>query len=361
MKKILLFLTIIGLSLTSCSTDEPSGQTSSIEKTSVAFSLKQPNESANLTGKGIQVQRGDVPVTVSRIDIVATYNGTPSYSVDDFYNIVDNQPSATTNFILNDVAVGSNTFVATTQTNSTQKYELAPSNGSTADQKITELKLHNPYILYNGTTTQTISKTTVNLVDLNMTTQNGRILSVFKLEDTGLVFNNNGTKVGNGGTKSFKDLFEATITATVDGEPSAGTTKVQQNGLVHFEWSNAKAVAGKKVVYTIDVTPINNNRNVHTVYTLEQTILAAKSISCIYTILHDNAPSPFVNENKIVFKWQPVDEVNCEEIYDNEGYNCQGVNSQGFDKCGWHKAPNVFYNPQQDKDLSDGDSHAKCN
>lgn len=284
-KVILTSLIAIAFLCFSCSTEELNTE---IQKTSVAFLVASP---ANTTSK--QVQRGDIPVWVNRVDITAVSG---SYSKSDQFDLVANNPNSNIekNFILNDVAIGNNVFTATSTTDSAKKYVLAPSSG-TAEAKIIELKSHNPYVLYSGTATKLIAQT-ANVVNIDMTTKHGRILSVFQLENNA----------------AFKNGYEASITATVDGEQSAGTTKVQRDGIVYFEWSNDKSLKGKKVTFKVDVTPINNNNNLHTIYSIEQVIKASTSISCIYTISKDNAPSPYTSENKLVFSFQKWNEETCE-------------------------------------------------
>lgn len=70
MKKILfLFLAVIGLSLASCSTDEPiGGAEASIKKTSVAFTTETPNSTA-----GKQVKKpSSIPDWVNGFKVTAT-------------------------------------------------------------------------------------------------------------------------------------------------------------------------------------------------------------------------------------------------------------------------------------------------
>lgn len=280
----------IALTVLSCTSDDTSTQ-DLVAKTDVAILVASPG--AKLSSKQV-FKDGSIPASVNRIDVVTTYNGTPAYAPFTTQFDLVSLPSADKNFIINQVGIGSNTFTATTTTDAAKKYVLAP-DSKTAAAKILELKANNPYVLYSGTKTQTIVATN-NIINIDMTTQHGRILSVFQLEDN----------------VAFKNGYEASITAKVDGEISAGTTKVQNNGIVYFEWSNDKALAGKKVVYTIDVTPINNNNNLHTIYTVEQTIKASTNISCIYTISKDNAPSPYTNENKLTFSFQKWNEEICD-------------------------------------------------
>lgn len=290
MKKVIFaLLALCAIVFTSCSTEDTASPEQAIQKTDVTMIVASPAQTAKQVYKD-----GSIPASVSGINVLTTYNGTPSYApFTTPFELVTNA-SADKNFTISNVAIGSNTFTATTTTDAAKKYVLAPSSG-TASAKITELKANNPYVIYSGTKTQNIFATN-NVINIDMTTQHGRILSVFQLEDN----------------SAFKNGYEATITAKVDGENSAGTTKVQKSGIVYFEWSNEKALAGKKVVYTIDVTPINNNNNLHTIYTIEQTIKASTNISCVYTISKDNAPSPYTNENKLTFSFQKWNEEQCE-------------------------------------------------
>jgi hypothetical protein len=298
MKKILFLLAITFATLTSCSTDETPVAEQAIQKTSVALLVKQPTSEGSTTAK--DVKRGDIPTSVSNIKVKATYNGTPAYAKEDNWNIVaDNTAGASENFILTDVAVGNNTFVASTETTAVKRFELLTASGD-ADERITLLKTHIPYVLYTGNKTQDIFQT-ANVVNIPMTTIYGRILTVFLLDDS----------------SNFKNNYAATITAKVYN--STGTLlatnngpKINGSGLASFEWSNELSVLGNKVVYTVDVTPYpNNNNNLHTIYTVEQVIKASTSISCIYTITKDKAPSPYTSENKLVFSFQKWVEENC--------------------------------------------------
>ena len=285
MKNQFILTLVLIITLISCSTEEPN---TGIQKTNVAFLVASPS-----TTTAKQIQRGDIPVWVNRIDVTAVSG---SYTKSDQFDLVASNANSNIEkiFTLNAVAIGNNVFTATSTTDSAKKYVLAPSSGTT-EAKITELKSHNPYVLYSGTTTKVIAPT-ANVVNIDMTTKHGRILSVFQLENN----------------TAFKNSYEASITATVDGEASAGTTKVQQSGIVYFEWSNDKSLEGKKVVYKVDVTPINNPNNLHTIYYCEQVIKASTSISCIYTISKENAPSPYTSENKLVFSFQKWNETECE-------------------------------------------------
>lgn len=307
MKKILFFLTVIGLSLTSCSTDEQPTGNSSTEKT-IDVALNVVSETpVTTTPTSKNVQRGSsIPASVAAIKVTTTKGGVTKTYED--FNIVDNDPSADSNFILNDVPTGVNTFNAVTTTNATKYLVLAP-DGSTAENKLIDLKKHAPYVLYTGLKENyNVLGTGVNQVAIPMTTQFGRLLTIFQLENDA----------------TFKANYKATVSAKIyskgnNGNGNGNYTEVgSQNGapvensnIVYFEWSNEYALADNKVIYTIVITPKNNNNNKSYTYTIEQVIKASTSISCIYTVTKDNAPSPYISENQLTFQFQKWIEENC--------------------------------------------------
>lgn len=335
MKKILLFLSLIVLSVTSCTSDET--ETSTVpQTTSVVATIATPSSST--TGKN--VNRGNIFAWVKDINVTA--NSTVwSYSTNTVFNLVPT--GGASNFIIDNVAVGANQFVANTTTNSSEVYSLTVVSTGTASALKTSLVAHNPYALYNGSTNTVISNGTTNVVNLAMQTTHGRIISIFQFDED----------------VQLRANTEATITAEVNGKAVLTSAKFSNTGLVAFEWSDATSIVGKEVKFTVKVYDKNGTKSLLKTYTVtSDKIKASTSTSCIYDITRDQIIN---TTDEVKFTWQPWVEEDCEDTYDNDGYNCKGYNNGGFDKCGWHKAPNVFYNAQQDKDLSDGNSHAKCN
>lgn len=290
MKKAII-LSMALLSLVACSTDETQEPGNSIQKTSVLLNVTQ--ESPSTTAK--QVKRGTIYAWVNSISLNAKNDATNT-NVSELFNLVPNsQTGADSAFSIDNVLVGATTFTATSTTDSAQKYVLAPTSGTTTSV-LAGLKANNPYVLYTSPEVkQVISGTAANTVTIPMNTKNGRILSVFQLEDN----------------TAFRNGFKATVTAKADGESITGSAPVQNSGIVYFEWSNSKSIGGAKVIYTIDVTPINNSNNVHNIYTVEQIIEASTSISCTYIITKDKAPVVSTKIDNLSFSFQKWEEGEC--------------------------------------------------
>jgi hypothetical protein len=357
MKKIFLFLSLVVLSLTSCTSDDAQNTDTATTaytgpKTSVVASIDTPVNS-NTTAKN--VNRGNIFAWVSSINLTATSTAWLYNTSENFTLVGTGGDSA---FTIDNVALGANKFTATTTTNTTpvQAFTLVTTGTSSALKTATSA--HNPYALYSGETNTNILSTALNVVTLAMTTPNGRVISVFEFDNDA----------------QLRANTKATITATITG-PGAGNTTLTSplftnTDLVLFEWSDATSLAGKQVTYTIKLYDKANPSVLITSYNVVNptTVKGSTSISCTYQINRDKVINDAPDE--VRFTWQPWVNEECETNYDNDGYNCLGFdrdgrdkdgnNKGGFNKCGWHKAPNVFYNAQQDEDLSDGNSKTKC-
>jgi hypothetical protein len=293
MKKILFLLAITFATLTSCSTDET---TSSKPQTgSVAFSIDQP--SASTTGK--QIKRGNIPVWVNTISITATSNAFAPYASSD--NFTFDQQNGASLITLDNVAVGSNTFTATTTTDSPQKrlFTNQTVNSGNNDSKFTTVFnsiTENPYVLYTGTTNSNIAQTGVNTVTIPMTTQNGRIIGIFQLSDAGKAITLNGG-------------LQAKITATIAGLPTQ-TAITKGNELVFFNWSDANSVKDKTVNYTIEISHVNSQSTILKTLTASQTVLASTSLSCYYTVDIDGIVFKR-NDVGITLNWQEWKNAQC--------------------------------------------------
>lgn len=282
MKKILFFLTIIGLSLTSCSTDEQPTSGENAQTTSVLLDVSTPNTTAKSSISGKDINRNNIPLPVKNVKIVAKHLSSGT-EVSDNWNVVT---SGGESFLkLSNVKTGNTKFTVTTTTDSPQFKELtnitttsnknivAEAQEERFDKALDNINNEVPYALYTGDLTQVITATDINSVGVNMTTQHGRILTVFQLKD--YLKNHADSKDGQG--------FQAKITATVDGE-SAQTAITKKNELVTFKWSNTTATSGKKVTYKIEISSINSQNNILETYTITQNIIASTSLSCFYEL-----------------------------------------------------------------------------
>lgn len=287
------FLTLLALSAIfgACSTDDTSSS-QTIQKSSVVFTIDQPSSST--TGK--QIKRNNIPVWVNTIKITANSNLFAPYTT--FDNFTFDQQNGSNVISLDNVAVGSNTFVATTTTDSPQFYQFTNftvGSGSAADKfaaALNHIDNENPYVLYTGTTTATIAATGVNGVSISMNTLNGRLLTVFQLKDV------------------LKDVgLQAKITASVTGLASQ-TAITKGNELVTFKWSDANSVKDKEVTYKVEISTINNQSDILNTYTIKQTILASTSLSCFFTIDFDDYTFTR-NDVGITLNWQEWKNEHC--------------------------------------------------
>lgn len=343
MKKQFGILALVAVMFASCTNDDSQNTdtTASIEKTSVIANIATPTSST--TAK--TVNRGSIFAWVKDINVTATSTAW-SYSTSTLFDLVAS--GGESSFKIDNVALGANVFNATTTTNTLPVAAFsAPTSSTTASDLKTALTQHNPYAIYAGQTTATISSTALNTVGLNMTTTNGRVISVFEFDDD----------------VQLRANTQATISANVSGDAVYTSDFFSGAQVISFEWSNANATVGKTVTYTINVYDKANPAKLIVSYPIiPVTIKASTSISCTYQINRDKV----INDNPetLTFTWQQWVEQSCETTYDNEGYNCLGFdvhgrdkdgrNRQGFNKCGWHKAPNAFYLATQDEDLTNG-------
>jgi len=270
-KKIILGIAILA-SMVSCSTEET--QESQSIKTSVLLDL-QAGSSKSTTGKQIN-RENKIPVSVKTIAVKAT-NIQSGRVVGDNWDVVS---SGGDSFIqLKDIEVGDTRFEISTTTDSPKFKELTNFGASGSDQlarfnsALNNINKENPYALYNGLTTQKILATDLNAVKASMTTQHGRILTVFQLKDA--LKNHAGSKDGQG--------FQANITATVEGQNSQ-VAITKKSELVTFKWSDDTALSGKKVTYKVEIASINDQNKVLETYTITQNILASTSLSCFYEL-----------------------------------------------------------------------------
>lgn len=292
-----IILGLLFLTLFSC-TSEDNNTGENIKKTSVAFSIEQPKTTAK------QIKRGTIPLWVNGITIKAQSTAYPTYSVTD--NFTFDEQNGANAITLDNVALGTNSFVASTTTDSPQFYQLTnfTVNTGNIDQKF-DIALDNidnekPYVLYNGTANANITESTVNVVQIPMTTLNGRLLSVFQLNQA----------LKDGG-------YQAKITANYTTSPANALNAVTKgNELCTFKWSNTNSVYGATITYKIEISKINNQNTIVKTYTITQSIKASTSISCYYTINDDGIILKKSTEQGIQLNFQEWKNEVCEECDD---------------------------------------------
>lgn len=283
MKKVILFFTIA--LMTACTTDDNS---STVQTTNAVFTIGEQTTTAK------QIKRGTIPVWVNTLTIKAV---SANHTTQDNYTF--DQQNGASYISLDNVGVGSNVFTASTTTDSPQFYQLTNYTVNSGDLEskfnsaLNNINKENPYVLYTGAVTANISLTGTNLVNIPMTTLNGRILTVFQVNE------------------QLKTLgLQAKITALVPGQQSL-TAITKGNELVTFKWSDVNAVKDKEVTYKVEVSEINNQNTILKTYEIKQKVIASTSLSCFYTINGDGITLTR-NDVKITLNFEQWREQFCE-------------------------------------------------
>jgi hypothetical protein len=285
MKKILL-LFAISLATLSCSNDniEDTPKT-----TSVVFAIDQPT--ASITGK--QIKRGTIPVWVNTLSITANQD---DYSTND--NFTFDEQNGSSFISLSNVALGVNTFSATTTTDSPQFFQLtnyttnANSTLGRFEAAMNNIDNENPYVLYAGNVNSNIVLNTTNTVSIPMKTNNGRILTVFQVKD-----------------RLKENGYQAKITASAPGENSQVAIS-KGNELVTFKWSDSKGLKDVVVTYKVEIALINNQSNIVDTYYITQTILASTSLECYFELDFKNY-TPTINSVNITLNFDEWKKEHC--------------------------------------------------
>ncbi len=255
-----LFLTLITILLfASCSNDDESIPASNQQFANVGLSFNQDNPSQ--TAK--TVNRGTIYAWINSINVKAT-NG--SYSTQTLFDLV-NTGGESNSFVIDNVLLGNNTFVATTTTNTPQKLEVSTFPTSIATMtKLTELNNLSPYATYSGNITSDISVNNANaLPTINLTTQQGRTIGIFALSQD--LINNN---------------YYAKINVTIDGIKQPEQIANKDNN-VSLYWSDANSTNNKEI--KIDIIVFDNKNVQYSIMKqISNLVTASSSNNTIYTI-----------------------------------------------------------------------------
>lgn len=289
MKKIVMILAI-ALATFSCSTEDAATQ---VQAKTVDVALNVTGETTSSTTSK-NVNRNNIPAPVKIIKVSSTQGGVTKNYED--FNIVTS--GGDTNFVLKDVPTGISNFTAVTESYD-QALTLAPEGGN-AEAIIERYKAKVPYVIYNGILlNKNILGTGINILNLNMTTQHGRIVTVFQLDDDSTLK-----------SKYRYSIKAELVSSTGTALESKNADRIEGDQKVYFEWSNINSIAGAKVKYTVEVAEKQDDSNKKS-YVVEQTIKASTSTHCIYTITKDKAPEPKVVDQTITFTWQQWNNENC--------------------------------------------------
>ena len=275
MKRIILPLTLIVISLTSCSHDNEN----TTEQAKTGVTLKIENTASNST-TGKNVNRGTVvPVWVEKITVTSKNILSQLSQVTDFDMVASGGEDG---FKLDNVPLGNTEFSAVTTTNTVGSVLL--SGVTVASNTFTVQKARNPYTIYTSPL-QTKNITTLdNTVTLPMTTNNGRIIAEFK----------SGANLPAGYYFTVEATTSTGYTASITVKRTTPASEIGS-----FYWSNAGAVAGAKVSYTFKM--YNSVDQLVNTVLISKTIQANTDLNTTYTITEKDIN---VVENDATFQFQ---------------------------------------------------------
>ena len=137
----------------------------------------------------------------------------------------------------------------------------------------------NPYAVYESTDVSSfISEDSLNAVTLDMTTQNGRLISNFQLSKNG---------------------YAITVVTTTDGVLTS-TSTISNNESVTAYLSNNNALGGVLRQHTVTIHRPNNSEVLNT-YVINETVIESTSISNYYEV---GINEVMVKSSSLTFTWQ---------------------------------------------------------
>lgn len=292
-KVILLVLAIAALSFTGCSNDE----SNQIALGTANVAINPKPQTQGRAQQRTDVKRGDIYAWVKSINVKATSKAT-GYSTEETFDLVDNSSNATSNFVIKNVQEGENIFVASTTTSSvptTQHFNIT--NATDKAAVIKTFVDRNPYALYSsGEVEEDISMDSPNFVNLPMSTEHGRRISLFR--------------IGDGFMKAY---YYIEVITYKNGVVQYASEVRGDQGVVAY-WSDEDTKNGAEIIHKIKVRKKSNSRVIK-VFTIEEEVHASVSNSCTYSVVRGD--SVIKDEQALTFTWQEWVEEGCDYCPDD--------------------------------------------
>lgn len=302
--KIKLLLSLLFLTLISCSDDSIDNNENAVQETSMNILLN--SERTNITGK--DVKRGTLPVTVNSVvikvqpwAISGTIDPTRIASVFSFNIVADNNTAAADGFEIRNFSTGVSRLSVTANSSSTgQEYVYGNWTNESSTLSVNDLFIkweEKPAAVNYISNVQTIDAVAgVNTpISFTLLPTNGRVISVFQLSN------------------ELKDWnYSAKIQTKYEGGSGSGLANVDKthNGITHLDGYYASQGAplkhiinifddkGEKVAEYAVAVDVKNGESTNTIYTiLSDKIPAANKLQT--TILVPDFKSPLPNQKDI--------------------------------------------------------------
>lgn len=291
MKRVLVLLVSI-LFITSCHNDDDHSHDIVFPCADVRLNV----DASTNVGRSVDVNRDDIPATVGAIDVTVTSLLTPIVREENYVMVDDN--SGENGFVIEQVALGENDFVATTTTVAGSEFNVSKfnTNNTSEEDKLAENKSKVPYAVYNGGVYNEDVTGVNDFVTIPMTTENGRINTVVRMDDS----------IEN-------DYTLEVLVYTFNNAPTIKS--VTGNKSVSIYWSADDSVEGQ--VLTIQIKLIAENGFVAYETLEEQVVIGSTGINTLYTVFAGSVQSESTGFDFVFEPWTEIDNDNqslCDDV-----------------------------------------------
>lgn len=278
MKKLLLVL-VLALVFTSCEREKVVVIIEAQQKADVRLNVKASNNTASKT----DVNRDDIPVVVSQIDVTVESSVT-GIVLNELFKIVDDG-SGEDGFVINEVPLGDNTFDAFTDTDVDGIYENTKSNGNnnTLSEKLSLLRESTPYAIYTGNALADIDGDN-DFVEIQMNTQNGRLLTGVEMAE------------------EIQDDYKYVVTISTTSNPEEVLNMPSGKRFIN-EWSNEDSVEGASLIIQFNIYSKVNGALAFASEEFQIDVKASTGITTIFTLSADSVQQETLGLNFVFQEW----------------------------------------------------------
>lgn len=278
MKKLLLVL-VLALVFTSCEREKVVVIIEAQQKADVRLNVKASNNTASKT----DVNRDDIPVVVSQIDVTVESSVT-GIVLNELFKIVDDG-SGEDGFVINEVPLGDNIFDAFTDTDVDGIYENTKSNGNnnTLSEKLSLLRESTPYAIYTGNALADIDGDN-DFVEIQMNTQNGRLLTGVEMAE------------------EIQDDYKYVVTISTTSNPEEVLNMPSSKRFIN-EWSNEDSVEGASLIIQFNIYSKVNGALAFASEEFQIDVKASTGITTIFTLSADSVQQETLGLNFVFQEW----------------------------------------------------------
>ena len=233
MKKIIL-ASLVAVSILSCSSNDNESPEITGKNTTIVMAKFGVGEEAFPTSKGLTVNRGTIPTTINRITVHVENINTAVPSSQTIFDMVSF--GGASDFFIEDVASGMNTFTAkatTTGTAKTAAYLYNFVSNADTDAKLDAEKSEVPYANYEAVKSTNIILGTPQTIAFSLLTDNGRLICNI---ETGAILSASNRKI-----EVTKQRFDSTG-SPIDQQPS--TIDISSDKSILYVWNDDTSLAG---------------------------------------------------------------------------------------------------------------------